>query len=180
MSDLGKVYCCACYFFNYLGEYQQRITVVSCTDDRRRSSSICKRLCTLRLSSIKPRVARLTASQVAGLREDLKLKGNEYSILLSMFTAGYVYLSSHWGDLTSFSCYRCSTSGPASSTCLTDSQMQLCRRADSSRPHNPKDQSKHMVTHDADPLVRSDHVLGGLQYIRAALCCAILSGLHGG
>jgi ACS family pantothenate transporter-like MFS transporter len=30
----------------------------------------------------------LTALQVAGLREDLKLKGNEYSILLSMFTAG--------------------------------------------------------------------------------------------
>jgi hypothetical protein len=33
-------------------------------------------------------ITNLTALQVAGLREDLKLKGNEYSILLSMFTAG--------------------------------------------------------------------------------------------
>ncbi|KAI1669717.1 MFS general substrate transporter [Pyrenophora tritici-repentis] len=48
------VYCCACYFFNYL--------------DRQAFAN----------------------AYVAGLREDLKLKGNEYSVLLSMFTAGSV------------------------------------------------------------------------------------------
>ncbi|KAH8702753.1 major facilitator superfamily domain-containing protein [Phaeosphaeriaceae sp. PMI808] len=46
------VFCCACYFFNYL--------------DRNAFAN----------------------AYVAGLKEDLNLKGNEYSILLSMFTAG--------------------------------------------------------------------------------------------
>jgi ACS family pantothenate transporter-like MFS transporter len=32
----------------------------------------------------------LTPPQVAGLKEDVGLKGNEYSILLSLFTAGNV------------------------------------------------------------------------------------------
>ncbi|EMD88042.1 hypothetical protein COCHEDRAFT_1197130 [Bipolaris maydis C5] len=48
------VYCCACYFFNYL--------------DRQAFAN----------------------AYVAGLREDLGLKKNEYSILLSMYTSGLV------------------------------------------------------------------------------------------
>lgn len=48
------VYCCACYFFNYL--------------DRQAFAN----------------------AYVAGLREDLSLKKNEYSILLSMYTSGLV------------------------------------------------------------------------------------------
>jgi hypothetical protein len=38
---------------------------------------------------------------VAGLKEDIKLKGNEYSILLSLFTAGFVS--------SSFSIYHANT-----------------------------------------------------------------------
>ncbi|CAN9195121.1 unnamed protein product [Alternaria alternata] len=48
------VYCCACYFFNYL--------------DRQAFAN----------------------AYVAGLREDVNLQGNQYSILLSIFTAGMV------------------------------------------------------------------------------------------
>ena len=67
------MYCCACYFFNYLGKHLHCVgsshTILTKTDRQ-----------------------AFANAYVAGLREDLNLKKNEYSYLLSLFTAGYVFL----------------------------------------------------------------------------------------
>lgn len=85
LSD-GQVYCCACYFFNYLGSSHLYYACDRITDIR---VQIVKRLQTHTLVCVHLiNIVTTNLCKVAGMREDLNLKGNQFSILISLFTAG--------------------------------------------------------------------------------------------
>jgi ACS family pantothenate transporter-like MFS transporter len=69
-------YVCACYFMNYLD--RQAFANAYVSHHSPLDVAMMLRLC----------ACRLMRKQVAGLKEDLQLKGNEYSFLLSLYTAG--------------------------------------------------------------------------------------------
>lgn len=83
--NLAKVYCCACYFFNYLGMLPNKSTL----------NVLSNNLQIVKLLQMPMYVCINRADhtfvhtcKVAGMREDLNLKGNQFSILISLFTAG--------------------------------------------------------------------------------------------
>lgn len=88
MFDCNQAYCCACYFFNYLGRYYpfnshgSFLLRVRQTVNHLRMHMYVKYYDSLRGIHI------TDSSKVAGLKEDLKLEGRQFSILLSLFTAG--------------------------------------------------------------------------------------------
>ena len=143
------MYCCAAYFFNYLGGCSQstlrttqwsdnpQIVLLSQMHMYADSMSVFRPLLTLRL-------------QVSGLKESLRLEGNQYSILIAMFTAGYIFKQTH--------------------LLKTDHNIQQCMcRPDTTRPHHSESLTSLLAPFHPSRLVWLDYVLRCMQNVRATL-----------